>query len=470
MFGRLIATCSLAAATAASGSPRSDPTTGRAVFTGATLPSTTSLTLNPAAIGLARTWEIYAAATAALDKWSIDRRELDLASDTFVDGARVHDLRLGPGASLAGIFPPGRISTIGLELRLPPPELFPDDPALRYHSLGSFQRNYIVTGGFSLRVASAFYFGVSLSHDVTQLRLRYARDTALDRGLAIDCDGAPCGLENPAAAETYQVDVRSDKISVENTKVNLGVLIRLATGVWLGLTYHNTPGFGIQTQLTGSMQYTQAPRDGGTQVRGRSTVLVSYPASVDGELRARLRPDLDLHVGGRWEDLSRMQAYDVRGYGSTFQGLGVPEWVLRPRGFRDAMALWAGVEQVELTFDKRFRFGGRIGFETPAEKPSRTSPGNMSSTSATFDAGVQLRIAPSWALQLSYGVQMFSRVDVGASAYDPRFAIDCIDSGFDYTTRGCTALREGYAIPTAAGAYSRLQHAMRLGLRYAPTL
>lgn len=444
----------------AHGSPRSDPTTGRAVFTGATMPNTPSLTLNPAAIGLAKTWELYAAATAVLEQWDIER----------ANGETANDNQLGPGGSFAWFFPPGRISTIGVELKLPPPELFPDKQATRYHSLGGYQRNFIVTGGFSLKVASSFYFGVSVSHDVSFLKLRYARDTALDQGIDIDCDGAPCGIENPAAQEVYEVKVRTDKVSADNTKVNLGIMIRPRPNLWIGLTYHNTPGFGIQTQLEGKMTYTQPPRDGGATVHGRSTVLVSYPASVDGELRSRILPELDLHVGGRWEDLSRMQSFDVRGYGSSFEGFGVPEWVLRPRGFRDSFALWTGVEQVELNYDKRFRFGGRIGFETPALRPSRTSPVNMSSTSATADAGMQLRIAPNLSLQLSYGVQVFSKVDVENSAYDPSFAIDCIDSGFDYTSRGCTGLREGYGIPTAAGSYSRIQHALRIGLRYAPAL
>jgi hypothetical protein len=450
------------------GSPRSDPTTGRAVFTGATMPSTTSIGLNPAALGQARTWEIYFAATGVLEQFGIDRRELDLDTDSFTAGQRVRDVQFGPGATIAGIFPPGRITTVGLELRIPPTELFPSDPALRYHSLGSRQRNYIVSGGFSFKVASSFFFGVSVSHDFTDLRLRYARDTALDKGLAIDCGGSPCGLENPAADETYDVTARSSYVSIENVRVNLGILVRLMRNVWLGLSYHNTPGFGIQTQLEGRMQYTQPLREGGVPINGGSTVYVSYPASVDGELRAALLPDLDLHVGGRWEDLSRMQGYDVRGYGRSFDGFGVPEWVVRPRGFRDSFAMWAGVEQVELDQTKRFRFGGRIGFETPSLKPSRTSPGNMSSTSLSLDAGAQIRIAPSWSLQLSYGLQLFSKVDVTTSQYDPRFALDCIDSGFDYETRGCTQLREGYAIPTAAGTYTRLQHAFRLGLRYAP--
>jgi len=470
MLGRLLLALTIVPALA-HGSPRSDPTTGRAVFTGATMPSATSISLNPAALGLGQSWELYFALASVLEQFGLEQRDLDVATGALTDGARVSDVRVGTGANAAVVWHPGRITTLGFEARIPPPELFPDDPALRYHSRGGSQYNFVLTGGFSFRVARSFYFGISLSHDVTLLRLHYSRDTALDKGLDLDCNGTPCGAGNPAAEERYDIRARSDRVSTENLKVNLGILVRLAPDVWLGLAYHNTPGFGIQTQLgggrtSGSTIYTQPERDGGAEISGSSTVLVSYPASVDGELRARLLEDLDLHVGGRWEDLSRMQAYDVRTYGRSFDAFGVPESVLRPRGFRDAFALWAGVEQVELDQGKRFRFGGRLGFETPALKQDQTSPINMSSTSLTLDAGMQLRIAPNFSLQLSYGMQIFAPVDVTNSDYDPRFAIDCIDSGFDYTTRGCTALRDGYATPTAAGNYSRLQHALRLGLRY----
>ena len=61
------------------------------------------------------------------------------------------------------------------------------------------------------------------------------------------------------------------------------------------------------------------------QIMGQSVVEVQFPASVDAELRARLPLDLDLHIAGRWEDLSRFTAYDVRAYGSTLPRLGVPE-------------------------------------------------------------------------------------------------------------------------------------------------
>jgi hypothetical protein len=459
---RLVILTLLACGAIANASPRSDPTIGRAVFTGATVPSATSLGLNPAALGLGYKTELYVGLASVLEQFGVDRKLIDLDTGTLVDGPSVSDAEAGAGAMIAMIWHPGDRGSIGVELRIPPPELFPNHPALRYHALGSKQTNYVATFGTSLRVISRFYFGASLSHDVTRVRLRYARDTALDAGGA-DCNGSPCGFENPEAAQTFDVDARSRLVSTENLRVNIGVLVKLWPDAWLGLAYHNTPGFGIQSQLGGDMTVLQAPRDGGERLEGNSTIYVSYPASVDGELRARLLPRVDLHIGGRWEDLSRMTAYDVRAYGSAFRGENVPEWTLRPRGYRDSFALWAGVQQIDR--EDGFTFGGRIGIETSALPPDRTAPGAVSPTALTLDGGAQWR-RNNWILQLSYGAQLFQRVTSGASEYDPRFAVQCADSGFDYTTRACGQLRDGYAIPTAAGDYTRIQHALRLGLRY----
>ncbi|MBS1118861.1 MAG: hypothetical protein H6Q90_1089 [Deltaproteobacteria bacterium] len=461
------------AVSTAAASPRSDSTVGRAVFTGATVPSATSISLNPAAIGLGSRDEIYLSVTAVLEQFGIDRKTIDLATDSLVPGDQVRDLELGPGGSLAFVWHPYERATLGFEIRSPSPEMFPNDPALRYHSLGSRQRNYLSTIAASFKVTSRIYFGFSLTDDITSLRLRYARDTGLDPGRA-DCGGTPCGLENPAASEVYDVTVRSPNVlSKDNLRGNLGFVARVWRDVWLGIAYHNTPGFGIQTELAGEMNVTKAPRDGGEHIRGDSTVYVSYPASVDGEVRAHILPDLEVHVGGRWEDLSRMQAYDVRGYGSSFRGQNVPEWQLRARGMHDAFAIWAGLEQLDIgeRADRLWwlRFGGRLGLETSSQVPNKTSPSTNSPTSFTLDLGAQVRPGrdSSWIIQLSYGLQAFARVQVDDSAYDPRLALDCIDSGFNYESRSCEALRNGYAISTAAGDYSRFQHAIRLGLRYA---
>jgi hypothetical protein len=455
--------------TPALASPLGDPTNGRAVFTGATVPHATSIELNPAALGLGTRFEVYVAATSLLNQIQIERRTLDIATGDLSPGPRVSDTQLAPGAMIAVLGHPSDRLTVGGAVYLPSPERLPEGhEPLRYHTLGGGQRNILVTAGVSLRWSNALYFGASLSHENRLLDLRYARDTALaggPAGIASDCDGAPCGVENPVATELYDVRVRSPWLSTSNLRVNIGAVFRVYTDVWMGIAYHTPPGFeDIQTTLDGNMEVTRAPRDGGGIVRGRSTVYVSYPASLDAEIRARLPGELHLHVGGRWQDLSRLQAFDVRGFGSTFRANDIPEWVLRARGYDDSIALWAGVEQIDR--GEPLRVGARIGFASSAVDTERTSAVAIAPASLTADVGVQARIAPSWVFQLSYGLSYFPTVDVTETLYDPRHTLACIESGHDYTTLACEAVRNGYGLPTAAGTYDRLEHALRLGFRY----
>ena len=342
-----------------------------------------------------------------------------------------------------------------------------DNEPLRYHTLGNGQRNFLVTVGVSLRVTSKFYFGASLSHENTALRLRYARDTALEaghgpQGIESDCGGSPCGLENPEATELYDVDVASPRLATENLKVQLGTVFSPYPDMWIGIAYHTPPGLGIQATYDGTMDVTRAPRDGGDVIHGGASVNVSFPASVDGEVRARVVEDLELHVGVRWEDLSRMQAYDVRGYASTFRDAGIPEWTLRPRGLKDAVAAWAGVEQYDR--GQLFRLGARLGFETSSVSRQRTSPLTIGPPKLSIDIGGQLRLGP-WTAQLSYWIELSPQVSVEDSAFDPRSRLECLDT-LDYSSPACEATRNGYAIPTADGDYNRLDHALRLGFRY----
>ncbi len=453
-------------------SPRSDPTTGRAVFTGAASASPTSVTLNPAAIGLdTSATKIYLAVVSTLEQLTIDRKSLDLGTGTLSDGPSVHDAALGPGGDVAFLWHPNDRLALGVAAHLPPPELLPADRSpLRYHTLGVGQRAYSATVGVSLRVTGAIFFGASVGHENTFLHLRYARDTALEAGhgaggVDSDCGGAPCGVENPAATEIYDVNVRTPLLSASNLRVNVGTVVRVAPDVWIGLAYHTPPGFDIQTTLAGDMYITRAPRDGGVKLGGDANVYVSYPASADLEVRARLPQELDLHVGARWEDLSRMQAYDVRGFGSTFRANGIPEQMLRARGLHDAFAVWAGVEQVDLDTRKPFRFGARVGYETSSVSNARLSPTTVAPAALTLDLGAQARVR-AWVIQLSYGIAISPSTSVDRSAFDPRYRLDCIDSDYDYSTRACQATRNGYALPTAAGDYQRIDHALRLGFRY----
>src|SRR5207249_4851129 len=118
--------------------------------------------------------------------------------------------------------------------------------------------------------------------------------------------------------------------------------------------------------------------------------------------------------------------------------------------FKDPFALWAGVEQVDVGGEQllqRLTFGARLGLETAATDPDMTSPLTIAPTSVTADVGVRFRAPGSSLLQLSYGFQFFPEVSVANSAFDPRFELDCIANGYDYSTPACAASRGGYAIP-----------------------
>jgi hypothetical protein len=445
----------LVCATFAHASPRTDPTVGRSVFTGAATPHPTSVELNPAALGLGVVPELFFSLTGVADHYAIDR---DTA--TAVDGTEV-----GAGGIFAAIFRPGTRYAVSLEVRTPPPELFPQDKKeLGYFSLGKRQRDLLVSIAATIKATSRLYFGATLTHHNTFLRLRYARDTGAERGEA---------AENPDSAELYDVGVNSPYFSTSNLKFSVGFLARIYKQVWLGVGYHTPPGFNLQTELEGNVEITRAPRDGGAKLPGDAIVDVSYPASVDAEVTAQLPQLFELHIGGRWEDLSRMQAYDTRVTGSQIVPNGIPEWQLRARGMHDSFAAWGGVDQVD--YGQVTRFGGRIGFETSAVAPDRTTPLTIAPTSATLDLGMQVRLNSNAGglgilipntIEFAYGLQYFLPTDVTASAFDPRFYAECAAAEFDYTTRACTAVRNGYAIADGDGSYRRMLHSIRIGLHY----
>ncbi len=467
-------------AASAQASPRTDPTTGRAVFTGATMPHATSIGLDPAALGLGELNEVYVAITSVIDQLRIDLDKFQ-SQDLQAPGARVRDVELSPGAMLAVIYHlAGDRGTLGFEARTNPPETFPAaGDALRYHTLGGGERDWLASVAASIKVTNDIFFGASLSHQNTFLRLRYARDTALEagltaptgRGIGGDCgSGGPCSLADPRATERYDVDVRSPLLSTSNLRVNVGAVVQIVHDVWLGVAYHTPPGFSVESELAGHVDVQRAPRDivapgDPTSIRGQSVVEIQFPASVDAELRAKLPYQLALHLAGRWEDLSRFSAYDVRTYGSNLPRNGIPEWTERPRGMHDSFAGWGGVEQVE-GGTPHVLFGARLGFETSSVSADRTSPITIAPASLTLDVGAHRRFQNGLTIELSYGLQYFPAVTTTTSAFNPQAQIDCMVNNYDYTLRACETVREGYAIGAAAGTYARLEHALRIGLRY----
>jgi hypothetical protein len=455
----------------AAGSPLDDPTAGRAVFTGAATPHATSILLDPAALALGPTGvHFYVGGTLTLDQAAIDRKEIDLATGGLRDGERIRTLGIAPGGTFgAWTVTASRTLAVGALLVSPAPAPpFPEDePGLGYHSLGGVHRTTeLATLAAAYRVIRRFYVGGAVSLTRTRVRLSFLRDTALEagrdpaRGIASDCGGGPCGVEHPAAAERYDIDAfPTSLVAAENLTVRVSALVEVYPQWWLGATYRFA---STGVSLDGSATVTGAPRDGGVVRRGDALVHFDLPATIDAELRGRISEGFDLHVGGRYEDLSVFRSYDVRLLGLPSE---IPDWIERPRGYQDTIRMWAGVEQVDVGVDQPFLWGARIGFASPEVTTGRLSPTTNQRWSLTGDVGGQLRIGGVVA-QLGYGIDFRPTVGVDDSEYNPIDRLDCIDSGFDYATTACQRVRDGYAIPTAAGSYRRLTHAFRLGLRY----
>lgn len=462
--------CALAAAASASASPYSDPTAGRAVFTGATTAGAESIELNPAALGPGGIDAIYLGASAIVDHYHVRLDHLNLDTGAITPGQTIGDNEFAPGGIAAAILRLNDRATVGALLETLPAESFIEGrSSLEYLTLGGGQRTYRAGIAASFRVASQIYVGLSLLSDSTYLHMHYAVDTALLNGTGANginsaCGAAACGVGNPLAAERFDVDANSSLFSTANLVANFGVLVGVTRDLWVAASFHAPPGLSIQTELDGTMQVQLPPRDGSKLIGGAAVVYISQPASADAEVRARLPYQLDLRAGGRWVDLSRFSAYDIRGYGSKFDEYGIPGWTLLPRGFHDSFAFWAGVEQAEL--GQRLRVGARLGFETSSLADNATSPLTIAPFSYTADVGASLQVALHWTLTGTYGVQYFPTVNVTDSAFDPRARIDCSASDYDYSTAACSSTRYGYGIESADGSYQRWEHAMRVVLRY----
>jgi hypothetical protein len=452
-------------------SPLDDPTAGRAVFTGAATPHATSILLNPAALAPGLTGvHFYTGGTLRIDQATIDRSVVG-ADGSVTAGDSVRATDLGPGATFAlWTVTSSHNLAVGGQLVSPAPatRFIEGEDALRYHTLGGLHRTTeLGTLAAAYRVVRRVYVGGGVSLTRTRVRMSFARDTALEagrdavRGVASDCGGAPCGIENPLAAERYDVEVAPGSlVAADNLTYRISALVEVYPDWWVGATYR-LPSIGVA--LEGGAKVTAAPRDGGEVQLGRAIVNLDLPSTVDAELRGRLSPYYDLHVGVHWEDLSTFTDYDVRLLGFDPE---VPAWIQRPRGYQDALRGWAGVEQVDL--GQTVLWGARAGLATPAVGTAYVSPTTIERWSVTGDVGGQWRIGRSLVAQLSYGIDFRPgvEVDAAASAYDPIDRLDCIDSGFDYSTPACQHVREGFAIPTAAGTYRRFEHSFRLGLRY----
>lgn len=468
-FGRVAG--SLAVLAGAAGGARADGS--ELVFAGPTAAHPTSLTRSPAALPLGQPGNhVYVAGALHLRHQTIDRRGVDLASGSLTDLPSASSLAWSPGGRIA-IWTARRRYALGVTFAAPPAEVDVTDERAdapwRYSTTGGQRRTSTLLGvGGAYGVTSRVYVGFAFEVTRTSVRLGFARDTALaggSAGLAADCGGAACGLENPLADERYQIDASPDGLTnSDHFAIAAGAMVEVAPRWWVAAAYRTHPGLDDQLELVGTAEVTAAPRDGGATSRGAASVFVRIPSTIDVGVRGPIRPGLELTGGARWTDASRERVDDVRLYGRDLLAAGVPERLVRPRGLRDPFRAWLGVEQADL--GQRLRGGARLLVTTAMVDAARTTPATIDGTSLGVALGGQVRLTAGITVQLGYTARWWPTVDVTDSAYDPRDLLACEDAGGDLTTSECEAVRDGYARPSAAGRYLRIDQGLTTAVRY----
>jgi hypothetical protein len=476
LAGAAIAVAALAGRAVAS--PMEDPTAGGAVFSGPTSAHASSIFLNPAALGFAgRGLHLHLGGSLRLDSIGVDRRTVDPDTGGLEDGESVSTSTLSPGG-LLGMY--GTVleerAVFGAALHTTTFDRFPrGQDAIGYHVLGGYQYQSLLSLAGCFRLADWFMFGLGFSIGYAGLDLDLARDSALEagpdaeRGVASDCGGEPCGFENPESREHYRMSTSTGGLSglfeLENIALSLGLAAQPTSGWWVTMSVVSPPGAipaqGYALALQGDAEVEGALRDGGQVRRGHAEITYRMPYSVWLGVRGPVLPGYDLVSSLRWQNLSRHDVYDIRLYGGDLIAAGAPEWYPRYRGMRD---VWQGSVGLEGQESGRTRFGGRLRVESGATTDKSVSPLQIEGFQVGAAGGVELRISQHVAVQLGYDLSWFPEVNSTDSAFDPISRIECVESDFDFDA--CREAREGRAVPTAAGKYRRLRHAMSLSLRY----
>jgi hypothetical protein len=475
----LATVCLAASAASVTASPLEDPTLGGSVFSGPTHPHPTSIYINPAALALASSGvHFFFRSSLRVDRIRIARREIDPDTGATVDGQSVKNTPVVPGGFVAYHQTFDKVA-VGIALYTPQSEeLITGVKELRYHTLDGDHYQYAATVSVAWRPTSRLIAGAGLSLMGSTMEMSFARDTALEagsdstRGINSDCNGSPCGIENPAASERYDLEIATegakpfaifDFLSTKNIALTAGIAIDLGAGWWFGASYASPPGLLSPLSLPGTVTVTPAPRDGGDPRTGEAEVVFNLPQTVHVGVRGPLSwiPDHEIVADVRWQNLSRHTEYDVRMFGGDLSEGDIPPWYPRYRGFENVWRVQVGLERQRPV--RRIRWGGRLRFETAATPTEDVAPHQIAGTNLSAIVGAELEISDRIMIGAGYGITWYPKVDVKDSAFDPLARLRCVDQQLDLDA--CEAAGAGRAVPTAAGVYRRLQHAFTVALR-----
>ena len=445
--------------------PMLSPHVGGLTFLGPATVHPTAVFYNPAALSPLPDTQLFVASQIRLDRGDITRDPIDPASGqpdpagSLRPGATPISFTALEGfAALTSGF--GR-ATFALAVSTPGAEqgsfaATGEGPggAVRYHRVSQSVRDTYFSLGVGIKVTNRLHAGLALSYALTSFDLGFMRDTALERGsagLAGDCAGRPCGVENPAAGELIELDTAEQLLTF-----NGGVLASPREGIWIGLSYLPPLGAGGLT-TEGSARVTGPS---GAIAVGRAAIQSDRPQRILLGARFELNECTWLGVNLTWFGWQRARELDLRLFGVELRAAGVPERIVRHRGFQDA---YAGEVVLDHRWSDHLRYGASIGVATSAVPQQAVNAGALDAPRGEATGSLELAAGRA-VITAGYGLILRLPRQVSPGVDDPQATVRCVDSEFDLDL--CEDVRLGRGRPSAAGEYSWLTHEISLGIGF----
>ena len=462
--------------------PLDEPFVGGLSFSGPTSGNLAAVYWNPAALGLARGFQLMVSGTMRWTSTGVTRT----GAQGSPESASAHNLMqpvqwpFGPGSTI-GISSDlgGDRFAIGFATYMPflqqiryPLSPAGDEPT-RYHALTIDLRNLALVPALAIRFGSDFRVGVAPGFLFSTGHLLFAEDTRARRRhrrsrRATAAAACRAARRIPRAAARYDVSsgngLGDAKFSVT---LGRGIYFRRRS-VEFGLAYQSRPlGSDVPgVEVAGARTTVTLP----PRAANASGVPVTCPGAqssrcVFGDLSYRLpdaviggatwhiAPGLELTGMVRWLWLHVHDRIDVRLLGPTLDAAGLPQHIVLYRGFKDVVDARA---RISYWWHERIRVGGMLRLETSAVDANAVNPAAVDAFKIEPVVLAEVRLGRHLWLGGGYGLTIMPAVTVTDSAFNPGLATVCADSGGDLALPACRARMAGQARPSANGHYTQM--------------
>ncbi|MEK6608104.1 MAG: outer membrane protein transport protein [Myxococcota bacterium] len=451
----------LALSARAGAQPLATPRVGGGAFSGPAEPDVTAIYWNPAAIGGMRGLDLYIDGALRLDRGVLARDPIDTTTGAPASaGTAPDDRRAFPTVRTSDATPDlfagatwdfgTKKIVVGLASYAPYVERLhaADDWPGRYYRQDLDWRHVYVTGAVAYKATDNWYVGIAPSIAWSWLRLRFARDTALDRPSA-----ATAHYESDDQVEDLAIDVGTRDVAW-----SFGTLVRVTSRFDIGATWIHPPAGGLRAEGDAT---AGGPAHDGRTLAGVATATWSLPDQVLVGVDVRPTPRWQFGAWGRWSNWSIHDRLEIDLSSAAFGDADVPSSVLFWRGFRDTFGVQTTGAYRPLS---RLRLLASALVESPLTDESRVNPAQAGGPRIDGLVGAEVSLPRGVRMSLSYGLVAFADRDPSDSGFDPRWAVGCQDAALDIDDPNCRRLVEGRALPTPSGSYERTVHRIGVGL------